>query len=154
MSKISLNDISQIKGYPIKSLTLFWGEPTAPELELVFEGHNLLDESNFAIDPVTEKNSIGGSQVLYYKISGSFYVVTNDPTAAIWLDDASKKPQINALIKFGNTGSIANEGNANISFYQTKGLTIATKRETTQGFFRYVIQFDNVSAGYPVVNVF
>lgn len=150
MITVNLSNPLDIKPYPIRQLTIFLGEWDSPDLkEVIFEGSNLLDESNIAIEPVTARNSAGGAQALYYKATGSIYIVTDNRQAIINLDAASKQAKTNALIRFGGTGSFDNETDTMLTLYDNNGITIATTGETTQGWWRYIIRFDNIYLDNP-----
>lgn len=152
MIEINLNNTSEIKAMPIKSLKLYFGTyGTSDYTELEFSGANLMKESNIINEQITGKNMRGADGVLYWKCNVTIYYITNDETAHVWLSTASKLPKIDSRIALGSTGAYEAEGHGEMVFGGNSALTLKFKRETTQGFYRYVITLSGFLRDLPTL---
>ena len=89
--------------------------------------------------------------IIYWKPTITIYYITSDETAHLWLSMAAAMDSIPAAIELGGTGSYECETSARMEFGGSNALSLSFRRETTQGFYRYVIKLTGFIRTLPTL---
>lgn len=141
---------NNIRALPIHNVGIMI--PSNINQQITINKSNIQNESNIIIEPITVANDRGAEQAIAWKITATIYVINHDATGAFdtTLDALSAIQLVSGYFDLDSDQSFNQPDSRLVLDFNSEKLNLKYRTETTQGFYRHVIQLYGIHKTFPL----